>query len=222
MIASLSVIIVPLVFSIPPFSYVSRRIKKVFSDLVPYRSLIPAEPATKEQRREETKYRIAAWAHILLLVIALGGTAIWSSVFGINLLGAIWRETGVVEVLLSAGVAFSWVRCVSLGHSREWEPAHQIVALPTGPAPSSTAQYAAMVGRSRIRLFRRRRFITDRHEVLRQGSQWTYPRVGVGSMARTSDLPDYLGHCGSERHFQSPSCPACCHQPSRQSQSLRP
>ena len=115
-IASLSVIVVPLVFSIPPLSYITKRITKVFSDLVPYRSLIPAEPATKEQRRQETKYRIAAWAHILLLVIALGGTAIWSSVFGINLLGAIWREIRVVEVLLSAGVAFSWVSYIWILH----------------------------------------------------------------------------------------------------------
>lgn len=126
-IASLSVIAIPLVFSIPPFSYLTRRITKTFSDLVPYRSLIPAEPGTKEQRRQEGKYRSAAWAHILLVGVALGGTAIWSSVFGMNLLGAIWREITVVEVLLSAGVAFSWVSCF-VSNLSETEPADQILS----------------------------------------------------------------------------------------------
>lgn len=110
MIASLAVIAIPLVLAIPPFSYLTKRILAIFSDLVPYRSLIPAAPATKAQKRQASRYHIASWAQIVLITAALGGTAIWSAVFGINLLAAISHEKKVVDVLLSAGMALAWVR----------------------------------------------------------------------------------------------------------------
>lgn len=108
-IGSLTVIAIPLVLSVPPFSYLAKRIQQTFSDLVPYRSLISAEPPTKAQQRTEKQFQIATWSQIVLVAVALSGTAIWSAVFGINLLGAIWHEKLVVEVLLSAGMAVTWV-----------------------------------------------------------------------------------------------------------------
>jgi hypothetical protein len=108
-IASLSVIAIPIIFSIPPFNYITKRILSSFSDLVPYRSLISGEKTTKADEQKSRKYQIAAWGQILLVTVGLSGVAVWSAVFGMDLLGAIWHQKSVVEVLLAAGMVVVWV-----------------------------------------------------------------------------------------------------------------
>lgn len=108
-LGSLTVILVPLIFSITPFSYLTKRILSSFSDLVPYRSLVPGTPATKKQELQAKRYQLAAWGQIVLVAVGLSGTAIWCAVTGMDLMRAIWHEKSVIEVLLSAGLVVVWV-----------------------------------------------------------------------------------------------------------------
>jgi hypothetical protein len=102
-IASLVVILTPLVISIPPFSYITKRILSHFSDLVPYRSLVSGSATTKKEDLESRKYQLAAWGQIVLVA------AIWCAVIGMDLMQAVWHEKSVNEVLLSAGLVVVWV-----------------------------------------------------------------------------------------------------------------
>jgi len=108
-LASLIVIITPIIFSIPPFNYIQRRILSSFSDLVPYRSLISEKKSSSQDELESRKYQIAAWGQIVLVAAGLAGVAVWCAVFGMDLLAAIGHQKSVVEVLLSAGMACVWV-----------------------------------------------------------------------------------------------------------------
>jgi hypothetical protein len=103
------VIATPVLFSIPPLNYLKKRILSSFSDLVPYKSLISEEKITRKDVSESRKYQIAAWGQIVLVAVGLSGVAIWSAIFGMNLLAAIGHDKSVVEVLLSAGMVFVWV-----------------------------------------------------------------------------------------------------------------
>ena len=58
---------------------------------------------------ESRKYQIAAWGQIVLVAAGFSGVAIWSAIFGMNLLAAVGHDKSVVEVLLSAGMVFVWV-----------------------------------------------------------------------------------------------------------------
>lgn len=112
-IASLVVILTPLVISIPPFSYITKRILSHFSDLVPYRSLVSGSATTKKEDLESRKYQLAAWGQIVLVAVGLSGTAIWCAVTGMDLMQAVWLEKSVNEVLLSAGLVVVWVRYIT-------------------------------------------------------------------------------------------------------------
>jgi hypothetical protein len=103
------VIVTPILFSTPPLNYLKKRILSSFSDLVPYKSLISEEKITRKDILESRKYQIAAWGQIVLVAVGLSGVAIWSAIFGMNLLAAIGHDKSVVEVLLSAGMVFVWV-----------------------------------------------------------------------------------------------------------------
>ena len=109
-IASLVVVLTPIVFSIPPFNYLTKRVLSSFSDLVPYGSLISGEKTSEKDKRDARNYQIAAWGQIVLVIVGLSGSAVWSAVFGMDLLAAISHRKSVVEVLLSAGMVLVWVR----------------------------------------------------------------------------------------------------------------
>lgn len=102
-------IVTPILFSIPPLNYLKKRILSSFSDLVPYKSLISEDKITRKDVLESRKYQIAAWGQIVLVAVGLSGVAIWSAIFGMNLLAAIGHDKSVVEVLLSAGMVSVWV-----------------------------------------------------------------------------------------------------------------
>jgi len=130
------VIVTPILFSIPPLNYLKKRILSSFSDLVPYKSLISEEKITKKDVLESRKYQIAAWGQIVLVIAGLSGVAIWSAIFGMNLLAAIGHDKSVVEVLLSAGMVFVWV---SLSHTCTIKLICQLylLAVPLHRAPST-------------------------------------------------------------------------------------
>jgi hypothetical protein len=71
--------------------------------------LISDEKISGKVERDARKYQIAAWGQIVLVTVGLSGAAVWSAVFGMDLLAAISHQKSVVEVLLSAGMVLVWV-----------------------------------------------------------------------------------------------------------------
>ena len=183
-LASLVVITTPILFSIPPFNYLKRRILSSFSDLVPYRSLISEEKITREDVLESRKYQIAAWGQIVLVAVGLSGVAIWSAIFGMNLLAAIGHGKSVVEVLLSAGMVLVWVSSQSLCHGQAYMP-----ALSSCCPTASSSLDTPLVACDHLHSLYHPRPLPNSHEILRKEGHWTLSRMVHWSLAWTPAVP---------------------------------
>ena len=176
----------PILFSIPPLNYLKRRILSSFSDLVPYRSLISEEKITREDVLESRKYQIAAWGQIVLVAVGLSGVAIWSAIFGMNLLAAIGHGKSVVEVLLSAGMVLVWVSSQSVYHGQAY-----MSALSSCCPTSSSSVDTPLVARNHLYSINHPRPLPNSHEILRQEGHWALSRMVHRSLARPSIVPGH-------------------------------
>jgi hypothetical protein len=138
------VITTPIVFSIPPFNYFTKRVLSSFSDLVPYRSLISEKKISRKDELESRKYQIAAWGQLVLVTVGLAGVSTWCAVFGMDLLAAISHDKSVIEVLLSAGMVAVWVS-FSLPHSAKLTRQLYLLAVPLHRAPSTPPWSLVMI-----------------------------------------------------------------------------
>lgn len=108
-IAALAVLFVPLILALPPFRPLTRLWLRLFGDLVPYRSLVPAEPAKQEQLRKEQSYRVRTWRIVLLVALGLVQLCWWIFLSAAELIKAIEGPGTVTDVLLTVGMVPVWV-----------------------------------------------------------------------------------------------------------------
>ena len=134
---------------------------------------------------ESRKYQIAAWGQIVLVAVGISGAAIWSAIFGMNLLAAIGHNKSVVEVLLSAGMVFVWVS------SRFVYGQAYVSALPPCCPTSSSSFDTPLVARNHLHSFYHPRSLPNSHEILRKEGHWALSRMVYRSLARTPAVPDH-------------------------------
>lgn len=108
-IAPLASLFVPLVLALPPFRPLTRLWLRLFGDLVPYRSLIPGEPAKSADVAKERRYSVRTWRVVVLVALGMVELAWWMFLTAAVFIRAIHGGPTVTEVLLTAGMVPIWV-----------------------------------------------------------------------------------------------------------------
>ncbi|WVQ70586.1 hypothetical protein IAR50_000105 [Cryptococcus sp. DSM 104548] len=109
-IPSLTVLLFPLIFAFPPFSILRNFLAPYFSDFVTLRSLVPAEPATAEQKSDEAARQPRGWKTNVLTVLALAEAVAWSGIAGWKILDVADGQGGTVQdTLASVGMILVWL-----------------------------------------------------------------------------------------------------------------
>lgn len=114
-------LLLSLLFSIPPFKQLGNRLALVSSDFVTLRSLVPPEPATAAQKADEQARRPRAWKESVLAALSLAEAAAWTGITGWKTLQLV-DKNGVTlrDALLSVGMVVVWVSCTVLRMSRRF------------------------------------------------------------------------------------------------------
>ncbi|KGB75304.2 ATP-binding cassette transporter [Cryptococcus deuterogattii R265] len=114
-VPSLIVLLLPLLFSIPPFKQLGDRLAPVFSDFVTLRSLVPPEPATSAQKADEQARRPKAWKGFVLAAFSLAEAATWTGITGWKILQLAQGDgTTLRDTLLSIGMVVVWLGIFSI------------------------------------------------------------------------------------------------------------
>jgi len=108
-VASLSILIIPLIVSTPPFRPVRRLFSFYLSDLVPLNSLVSSEPSNQREAENAQRYHIQIWRQIVLAGLAVIELGMWMAVVGSEILQMTAREESATSVVLSAGMVAAWV-----------------------------------------------------------------------------------------------------------------
>ncbi|OWZ59598.1 hypothetical protein C356_00814 [Cryptococcus neoformans c45] len=109
-VPSLVVLLLPLLFSIPPFKQLGNRLALFSSDFVTLRSLIPPEPATAAQKADEQARRPQAWKEFVLAALSLAEAAAWTAITGWKILQfADGNDVTLRDALLSVGMVAVWL-----------------------------------------------------------------------------------------------------------------
>ncbi|TYJ55637.1 hypothetical protein B9479_003669 [Cryptococcus floricola] len=109
-VPSLVVLLLPLIFAVPPFSLLRDFLSPYFSDFVTLRSLVPAEPATADQKFDEAVRQPRGWKANVLTVVALVEAVAWSGITGWKILNVADGQGGTVhDTLASAGMIIVWL-----------------------------------------------------------------------------------------------------------------
>lgn len=114
-------LLLSLLFSIPPFKQLGNRLALVSSDFVTLRSLVPPEPATAAQKADEQARRPRAWKESVLAALSLAEAAAWTGITGWKILQLVDKNGMTLrDALLSVGMVVVWVSCTVLRMSRRF------------------------------------------------------------------------------------------------------
>ncbi|WVQ85985.1 hypothetical protein IAT38_008153 [Cryptococcus sp. DSM 104549] len=113
-IPSLIILALPLLFSLPPLSYLSNLLTPFFSDFITLRSLVPAQPPSAAEKADEQARRPGVWREAVLAGVALVEAGVWAGATGWEVLRLVEKEEGVKDVLLTAGMVVVWLGIFSI------------------------------------------------------------------------------------------------------------
>ena len=108
-VGSLSLLLIPLLVSTPPFRPLRRLFSSFFSDFVTLDSVLPPEPPTTEQQEKAREYRIRVWRQAVLAGLAVLELGTWMAVLAAELLQVTSREKDYTGVVFPTGMLFVWV-----------------------------------------------------------------------------------------------------------------
>nr|ODN96123.1 ATP-binding cassette transporter [Cryptococcus depauperatus CBS 7855] len=109
-IASLVIVLIPLLVTLPPLSYVQKVVAPYFADFVTLKSLVPPEPPTADQIAGKESKKPESWRQVALSSISLAEAAVWTGVLGWDIMKLADRNDGTLrDLLISFGMVSLWV-----------------------------------------------------------------------------------------------------------------
>lgn len=108
-IAPLSVLLLPILFSLPLLRSLRHLLARAVSDLAPLSSLVPAHPATAEEKRFARRHGLQFWQQLVFVVIGFGEAAVWMAVVGLHILDPSDKRSRLRDILLASGMVIVWV-----------------------------------------------------------------------------------------------------------------
>jgi len=84
-------------------------VSRAISDLVPLSSLIPAHPATIEQKRFARLHGLQFWQQLVFVLLGLVEAAVWMAVVGLHIVTPSDKTSRLREILLASGMVIVWV-----------------------------------------------------------------------------------------------------------------